>query len=112
MTFESQPGSSASATGGLPCLPGLCASICSSGTTSDLDEGWLAFSATAPASADGFRLTLADGSRFRFPLAGPVVSGARDRRVVLVQVTTKASVTLAEALHGDEVVASQSFTPP
>jgi hypothetical protein len=109
-TFESQPFSSGWTTGGLPCS-GPCGQICTSGTVADLDAGWLVYSATAPTTCDGFRLTLTDGSRFRFPLTGPSVRGAPDRRVVLVQLTTKASVVVAEALRGDEVIASQSYLP-
>jgi hypothetical protein len=111
VTFESRPFSSAWQTGGLPCLSGLCGAICTSGTTADLVAGWLAYSATAPISADGFRLTMTDGTRFRFPLTGPTVRGAADRRVVLVQLPTKASVAAAEALRGDDVIASESYTP-
>jgi hypothetical protein len=111
VTFESRPFASAWATGGLPCLGGQCGAICTSGTTADPDAGWLAYSATAPKSADGFRLTMTDGSRFRFPLTGPLVTGAEDRRVVIVQVSSRASVSLAEALQGEQVVASQSYTP-
>lgn len=110
LTFESQPFSSGWGTGGLPCS-GPCGQICSSGTIADLDAGWLAYSATTPTSSDGFRLTMTDGSRFRFPLTGPSVRGAPDRRVVLIQLTTKASVVLAEALRADEVIASQAYAP-
>jgi hypothetical protein len=110
VTFESQPFSSGSGTGGLPC-GGRCGQICTSGSVADLDAGWLAYSATAPTTSDGFRLTMTDGSRFRFPLTGPPVRNAGDRRVVLVQVPTKLSVMLAEALRGDDVVASQSYSP-
>lgn len=110
-TFESQPFSSGWTTGGLPCGQ-LCGQICTSGTVADLDTGWLAYSATAPATSDGFRLTTTDGSSFRFPLTGPSVRGAPNRRVVLIQLATKASVALAEALRGDEVIASQSDVSP
>lgn len=111
VTFESRPFASAWATGGLPCLSGQCGAICSSGTTADPEAGWLAYSATAPRSADGFRLTMTDGSRFRFPLTGPPVRGAEDRRVVIVQLSSKSSVALAEALQGEQVIASQSYAP-
>ena len=110
VTFESQPFSAGWGTGGLPC-GGPCGQICSSGTVADLDAGWVAYSATTPTSSDGFRLTMSDGSRFRFPLTGPPVRGAADRRVVLIQLTTKASVVLAEALRSDEVIASQAYVP-
>ena len=112
VTFESQPGSWAMATGGLSCRPEMCGPLCLGGSIADPTAGWLAFSATAPASADGFRLTLSDGSKARFPLTGPTVPGARERRIVLAQLMIKTSITLAEALHGDEVIASQSFTRP
>lgn len=110
LTFESRPFSSGWVTGGLPCS-GPCGQTCSSGTIADLDAGWLAYSATTPTSSDGFRLTMTDGSRLRFRLTGPSVRGAPDRRVVLIQLTTKASVVLAEALRADEVIASQAYAP-
>lgn len=110
LTFETQPFSSGWTTGGLPC-GGPCTQICTSGTIADPDAGWLAYSATAPTSCDGFRLTMSDGSRFRFPLTGPSVHGDPARRVVLIQILTKASVVLAEALQGDAVVASESYAP-
>jgi hypothetical protein len=110
VTFESQLFSSGCGTGGLACTE-PCGQICASGGFADRDAGWLAYSATAPTSSDGFRLTLTDGSRLRCPLTGPSVRGAPGRRLVLAQVTTKASVVLAEALRGDEVIASQAYAP-
>src|SRR5436309_7570979 len=67
-------------TGGLPCL-GQCGALCMAGITSD-GQKWQAFVATVPVAADSLRATLADGNKFRFPLTGPSVFGARDRRVV------------------------------
>jgi hypothetical protein len=96
-------------TGGLPCT-GQCGAMCIAGTTSD-GQKWQAFVATVPFAADSLRATLADGTIFRFPLTGPAVFGARDRRVVIGELPSAQSLTLVEALQGDTVVASQSFSP-
>ena len=110
MTFESQPGSSAGASGGLPCV-GSCPDICGGGQLIDHTNHWLAWSGTVPSRADGARLTLDDGSRFRFSLVGPQVRGALDRRVVLVQVPVDRNISLVEALQGDATIASQAYGP-
>lgn len=96
-------------TGGLPCA-GQCGSLCMAGITSD-GQKWQAFVATVPIAADGLRATLADGTKFRFPLTGPPVFGARDRRVVIGELPSAQSMTLVEALQGDAVIASQSLQP-
>jgi hypothetical protein len=108
ITFQSQPGSSAWATGGLPCV-GSCPDVCGGASTIDHVHRWLAWSGTVPSRADGARFTLADGARFRFPLSGPQVRGALERRVILVQLPSDQRVTVMEALVGETVIASQSY---
>jgi hypothetical protein len=102
--LDAAPGVGGLATGGLPCL-GQCGALCMAGITSD-GQRWQAFAATVPVAADSLRATLADGTKFRFPLTGPPVFGARDRRVVIGELPSAQSMTLVEALHGETVVAS------
>jgi hypothetical protein len=112
MLFESDPSGPASGggTGGLPCYRGLCAAICAGSGIQNYDDRWFAYSATVPAASDALRLTMADGSRFRFSLVGPRVRGALGRRVVLAFLPTTGDVVLVEALRADEVIASQSYS--
>jgi hypothetical protein len=107
--LDAAPGTRGLTTGGLPCS-GQCGALCVAGTISD-GQKWLAFVATVPVAADSLRATLADGTRFRFPLTGPPVFGARDRRVVIGELPSAQSITLLEALQGDTVVASQALQP-
>jgi hypothetical protein len=107
-TFESQPGSSTGGSGGLSC-GGSCGDICEAVQIIDNANHWLAWSGTVPSRADGARLTLDDGSRYRFSLVGPQVAGARDRRIVLVQVPVDRNISLVEALQGDTTIASQAY---
>ena len=105
------PGGGGAATGALPCLPGISCAICIGGGMANAEEGWLVFTATAPLVADSFRLTLEDGSAYRFPLTGPFVGRAPARRVVMVQLTTRSRPRLAEAMRGGEVLASHAWAP-
>jgi hypothetical protein len=111
VTFESQPGSSSWATGGLPCT-GSCQEICAGAGMVDHTDHWTAWSGTVPSMANGARFTFSDGSRFRFSLVGPRIRGALDRRVLLVQLPVdRDDFALVEALQGDAVIASQSYAP-
>jgi hypothetical protein len=107
--FDAGSGVSGLATGGLPCL-GQCGALCMGGTTSD-GQKWEAFVATVPVAADSLRATVSDGTKFRFPLTGPPVFGARDRRVVIGDLPTAQTLTLVEALQGETVLASQTLQP-
>jgi hypothetical protein len=104
--FDSGPGFSGLATGGLACAS-QCTAVCVGGDISDRERGWQSFVATVPVAADSVRATLADGTRFRFPLNGPSVFGARDRRVVIAELPSGQPMTLVEALQGETVVGSE-----
>jgi hypothetical protein len=107
--LNAAPGTRGLTTGGLPCA-GQCGALCIAGTTSD-GQNWQAFVATVPVAAETLRATVADGTTFRFPLTGPPVYGARDRRVAIGELPSAQPMTLVEALQGETVVGSQTLQP-
>jgi hypothetical protein len=106
--FDSGPGFSGVATGGLACA-NQCTAVCIGGAISDPERAWQSFVATVPIAADSVRVTLVDGTRFRFPLTGPQVFGARDRRVVVGELPSGQRMTSVEALQGETVIGSEQL---